>query len=592
MKKLLLFCLLLVSVVQLHASLRQTKYRWRNDDGNQATATWMAAENTPVTIPITTPSIRLRMEFDNDNTLATSSPLAENLQYSDDGGATWTTINGAASNAFAYTTSTFVTNGTATTNQMAPGTFGSFIPGRIVTAPSATPINLNDAEKTEMEWVIKPTANAVPGQTYVFQTIDQEDFPLELAELTISPQCSGTPTAGDLAAAMPVVECNQTTMLTITGSTIGMGINYQWQYGLNGLWTDFGGNASTQATPPVIRNLQYRCIVTCANSGEKDTTNVIAVNVLPLPVDLGPDLNVCVDTGAQLVLDAGVLPHSPQYEWDNGSISQVRGVKTSGTYYVTVVNEFTCVGHDTINVTLRNNPIVNLGNDTSVCNGATLTLDAGNDGISYFWNTGVTTQQLTVNSMGAYHVFVTNNLGCIKSDTINIKMEGQLPHVDGVYITNDGVNTFKFTAVNPQNVVGYLWDFGDGSMPSYQQSPSHTYASNPASYIVVLKLSSSCGFLTDSVSANIVGIKTLNVGNEEVTIYPNPATTTATIRNKGELKMERVEVYNVLGQVVYRATADSKEKHVLSLAGFAGGLYTIEIYTDKGIVARKLQIQP
>ncbi|WP_118976503.1 T9SS type A sorting domain-containing protein [Taibaiella koreensis] len=590
MKKLLLFCLLLVSVAELHASLRQTKYRWRNDDGNETTATWMAPQNTPVTILSTTTSVRLRLEFDNDNGAAFSSVLSENLQYSIDG-ITWTTINGAPTNAFAYTTSTFVNNGAATTLQMPPGTAGTFVPGRIVTTPSLTPMSLNDGEKTEMEWVIKPTANAVPGQTYFFQTADQEDLPLELGELTISPQCAGTPTAGNLAAAMPVVECNQTTMMTITGSTIGLGINYQWQYGLNGVWTDFGGNASTQASQPVIQNLQYRCVVTCANSGEKDTTNVIAVNVLPLPVDLGNDINECVDTGAQLVLDAGVLPHSPQYVWDNGSISQVRGVKESGTYYVKVTNEFTCVGFDTINVILRDNPIVNLGNDTSICNGASLTLNGGPDGISYFWNTGATTQLLTVSGAGAYAVFVTNNLGCIKSDTIQVNTAGELPHVDGINISNNGINTFKFTAVNPQNVIGYIWDFGDGSPPSYQQSPTHSYDVNPASYIVVLKLSSSCGFLVDSTSANIVGIKPLTVSNDELSVYPNPAKTSATILNKGSLKMEHIAVYNVLGQLVYQAAADSKDKHMLSLGGFAGGLYTIEINTDKGRVARKLEIQ-
>jgi hypothetical protein len=54
--------------------------------------------------------------------------------------------------------------------------------------------------------------------------------------------------------------------------------------------------------------------------------------------------------------------------------------------------------------------------------------------------------------------------------------------------------------------------------------------------------------------------------------------------------MEQVAVYNVLGQVVYKAKADSKDKHTLNLSGFASGVYTIQIYTDKGTVARKLEI--
>jgi hypothetical protein len=42
--------------------------------------------------------------------------------------------------------------------------------------------------------------------------------------------------------------------------------------------------------------------------------------------------------------------------------------------------------------------------------------------------------------------------------------------------------------------------------------------------------------------------------------------------------------------VVYRADADSKDKHVLQLSGLASGIYTIQVYTDKGTVPRKLEI--
>ncbi|WP_118973508.1 Ig-like domain-containing protein [Taibaiella koreensis] len=326
-------------------------------------------------------------------------------------------------------------------------------------------------------------------------------------------------------------------------------------------------------------------------NGCRSARQPVTAFIRPVPdVDLGTDINECVDSGAIKVLDAGVQPNTPQFLWDNGSISQVRAISTSGTYYVKVTNQYTCVKSDTININLRNNPVVRLGNDTTVCNGATLALDAGGDGISYFWSTGATTRVLNINEAGSYNVFVTNNLGCIKSDTIVVTMAGELPTIDGINISNNGVNTFHFTAVNPQNVIGYDWDFGDGSPHSFQASPFHSYDANPANYIVVLRLSSSCGFLSDSTSAHIVGIHQLNVSNDEMTVYPNPAKATATILNRGALKMEKIAVYNVLGQVVYEATADSKDKHTLSLGSMAAGVYTIQVYTDKGTVARKLEI--
>lgn len=316
----------------------------------------------------------------------------------------------------------------------------------------------------------------------------------------------------------------------------------------------------------------------------------IDVTVNPKPaVDLGPDINVCVDAGTAQVLDAGLQPNTPQFLWDNGSTLQIRSVAESGTYSVKVTNQYTCSNSDTINVILRPNPVVHLGNDTTVCNGVTLNLNPGNGGIEYFWNTGQTSQDINVNNAGTYSVFVTNNQGCTKVDTIVITMLGDLPSIQGVNVTNNGQHTFHFTAVNPQNVIGYDWDFGDGSTHSYQASPIHTYP-DAGNYIVVLHLSSSCGFFSDSSSAHIVSINQLNIDKNEMTVYPNPTRETATILNHGQLKMEDVAVYNALGQVVYKAKADSKDKHTLQLSGFASGVYTIQVYTDKGTVARKLEI--
>jgi len=319
----------------------------------------------------------------------------------------------------------------------------------------------------------------------------------------------------------------------------------------------------------------------------------VAVNayVRPKPiVDLGPDKNVCVDSGLSLILDAGVQPNSPQYLWKTGSTSQIAAVNQDGQYWVQVTNEYTCVGSDTVNVILRTNPVANLGNDTTVCNGAVLPLDPGPGGIQYFWNTGQTGEVIDVSSPGTYSVFMTNEAGCSDADTIVVNMQGQLPTIQGIQITNNAQYTFHFEAVNAMNVIGYDWDFGDLKPHSYAASPTHQYDTQ-GNYTVVLRLSSTCGFVQDSTSAHIVGIHQINVSNDELSVFPNPTTSTATIVIKGsDLQMQKIEVYNVLGQVVYRKDADSKLKHTLSLGALTSGIYTIQVYTDKGTVSRKLEV--
>jgi len=317
----------------------------------------------------------------------------------------------------------------------------------------------------------------------------------------------------------------------------------------------------------------------------------VVATIHPVPdVQLGNDVNECVDEGYQHVLDAGSHPHNVTYLWDDNSVNMIRAVNASGTYHVSVTNEFGCAGSDTVKVTLRPNPVVALGNDTVVCNGVVLNLDAGNPGSMFYWSTGENVQSIEADDPGTYWVFVSNDDGCAKSDTITITSQGLLPSTQGIQVTNNGQHTFQFSVVNPQNITEYDWDFGDGSPHSFLPSPTHTYQ-DEGTYSVVLKISSTCGFVIDTSASHIVvGINRLDIGQEELTIYPNPAATTATILNKGNLKMEQVLLYNMLGQVLLKQPADGRDKHTIDLAGLPAGMYTIQIFTDKGTVSRKLEI--
>ena len=65
-------------------------------------------------------------------------------------------------------------------------------------------------------------------------------------------------------------------------------------------------------------------------------------------------------------------------------------------------------------------PTVNLGTDTIICNGCSMTLNAGGGFTSYDWSTGETTQTISVDSAGTYTVQVTDTNGCTGGDTIII----------------------------------------------------------------------------------------------------------------------------------------------------------------------------
>lgn len=67
----------------------------------------------------------------------------------------------------------------------------------------------------------------------------------------------------------------------------------------------------------------------------------------------------------------------------------------------------------------RSTPVVNLGNDTTICSGNPLTLDAGAGFDSYNWSTGASTQTIQVSSSGTYSVTVTAGV-CNATDNIQV----------------------------------------------------------------------------------------------------------------------------------------------------------------------------
>ena len=91
-----------------------------------------------------------------------------------------------------------------------------------------------------------------------------------------------------------------------------------------------------------------------------------------------------------------------------------------------------CPGLDEMKVRVVYQPNVNLGNDTMVCEGETVTLDAG-QGQTYLWSTGAQTQTITVSSPpgGVFHVTVDGGNGtrCVDSDTMRVEIV-EMPVVD------------------------------------------------------------------------------------------------------------------------------------------------------------------
>lgn len=368
----------------------------------------------------------------------------------------------------------------------------------------------------------------------------------------------------------------------------GHSVRYTSGYSFNcGIYGYADNMTVCTGTTPFTTTSRPNMIIHGEEICEGDRIPVIAYIHDKPNVDLGPDIIKCVDPGHLEFLNAANF--GSDYLWDNNYNGMVRVVPSSGTYWVQVTNSFGCTDSDTINVTFKPNPLVDLGNDTTVCNGVTLTLDGGTQGVQYYWNTGQTTSTINVNNPGTYSVQVTGDNGCVKVDSITVNMQGQLPTSGGIMVNNLGPFTFSFTLVNPLNIIGYQWSFGDGNYSS-QPNPVHTYSA-VGNYVVTLNLTSVCGYGADSVTTHIyTKIDELNFANGNVLIYPNPTKDNATITCKEGVVMKSVKLTNVMGQVILHENVTAQDKHELNLNGIASGMYNVDIETDKGIVTKKLEV--
>jgi len=185
--------------------------------------------------------------------------------------------------------------------------------------------------------------------------------------------------------------------------------------------------SSTEYNPPPfsynnVGTYNVRLIVDEGLSTQEVLCKQIVV-MNPPEVDLGPDTAIC--PGIVLTLDAGA--GFSTYLWSTGNTTRTISVSQAGIYWVQV-SRWGCTGFDTILISSKPAPLVNLGPDTTICSGNIITFNAGICfNCTYLW-ANLTTGQINIGNgqtystgtAGEYMVTVTNDDGCTSKDTIQL----------------------------------------------------------------------------------------------------------------------------------------------------------------------------
>jgi PKD repeat protein len=351
-------------------------------------------------------------------------------------------------------------------------------------------------------------------------------------------------------------------------------------FGAEFLWND---NISTQ-TRSVYQSGLYTVEITNGNNCTIVDSIEVTVNYITKPY-LGPNLSLC--TNNQVILRTGL--HDPEYsfEWNGYSRGDTMLVGNSGTYIVRAMHSNGCEDSDTIEIIGRSLPNVDLGPDMYKCTDDNFILDAGTDGYAYNWGNTEALEAyhrlLEVSDTGKYWVQVTNDYGCIASDTIEIKPTSL--SIDPLFVTNSKLiagDSVLFVDMSYPEPLNWLWEFGD-LQQSILQNPVHVYYGG-GSYQVIMHVSNS---VCNASIIKIIEVEHRNKsGNEDedggtdlfgddfieiqnVKIYPNP--------NNGNFTLE--------------AELSTRSNANVYIFDLMGRLISIRKYSDVEIVSQDVDIQ-
>lgn len=207
---------------------------------------------------------------------------------------------------------------------------------------------------------------------------------------------------------------------------------------------------------------EYSVLVTNSFNCSVSDTITLGINEPPI-VDIGPDINVCDETYINIIFDDidGYL-----YNWNSGESTNSIEPIVSGSYELTVTDTNGCIGVGSVNVKFSPNPILDLGDDVTICAGDVVILESNSE-LQTEWNTGSTGDTILVNKGGYYIATISNGL-CSGTDTVNVNVidipvSGLDKSIGDEFICfDDYINGINLNANNNNNDRNdYIWNTGE-----------------------------------------------------------------------------------------------------------------------------------
>lgn len=201
----------------------------------------------------------------------------------------------------------------------------------------------------------------------------------------------------------------------------------------------------------------YGVTVTAANGCQIDTEFAVTDFFdLPDPTILG-DSTICDNEEISIRVSETYL----EYTWSNGMTAQQILVDEVGDFTVTVTDENGCQGVETIAITQRAAPTVEITGQDFYCEGLMTTLRATSGYPFYEWSNGATGDSIMVMTPGVYSVTVSDG-ECPATDSLEVR-EIALPTADaGADQTLDcNINAVTLGGAAMSDTLDFEWTFNN-----------------------------------------------------------------------------------------------------------------------------------
>lgn len=373
---------------------------------------------------------------------------------------------------------------------------------------------------------------------------------------------------GDLQLLDEVWTCPGDTVTLVAAAGFAQ---YAWSTGTTGPILTLPTDASTPDTVQII-------VTAIDSNGCQSMDSTLILLYPPIPLRLQQDTLVCNGTPVVFEIPRGFSDHL----WSTGDTSSTLLILTdtvSQSPWVLFAESHDsngCRVRDSIVLQTANSIPFDLGRDTAVCKGDTVTFSGPRGYSDYVWSNGVRSSKMEVNTdtisdpVVQYTLMASDSNGCPSQDSIQLIVH--TPVVLRLDLDTTICQGQLWTATAPPGYAHYEWSNGDTGRVLQVNTDTMDFGTY---YLSLIATDSNGCMVEDSVELVVEDCIGLNpAGQPEFRIHPNPVDQVLYIESTFR-KSFYFRLVDVRGRLLQSGIVQGNTS--LNVSGLAAGIYILQV---------------